>query len=794
MLTDLRLGLRLLLKDRWFTVTAALVLALGIAATNTVFTFANGALLRDMPFADPDRVVELGRVSYPDLQDWRAATHTFDGIGAANERPMNLSEEGRPVERWRGSYISANGFALLGRRPQLGRDFRAEDDAPGAAPVVMLGHDVWRVRYHADPAVVGRTIRVNGTLAVVIGVMPPGFEFPLNAKLWQPLAALTRDDRENRQAAVLNGFARLRPDVTRAQAQADLATVTATLARDFPGENRSRREPPAVQAFRSGIGAPVVAMLAAMIGAVGFVLLIACANVANLLLTRAAGRSREMSVRMSLGATRWRIVRQLLVESLLLALVAGVVALALSAAGISLFWSVVSRVPDPPPFWLQFPMDWRVYAFLAAICLGSAVIFGLAPALHTARTSIVEVLNEAGRGATGHRRSRRWTSALVVGQLALTLVLLTGAGIMMRNLLGLVRMDAGVNTSSLIRMGIDLPAQTYATREQRLLFYRQLDERLATTPGTAASIATAIPLGGAAGATVQIEHDRRDTTSDQRTVSTVTIGPRYFETLGAPIVAGRPLTATDGESGRDAAVVNQRFVDLHFGDGTAIGRRIRLGADGNWLTIVGVAANVRQQPPRDDGFDPVVYLPLASLAPVRAVLLARSASDVATVTAALRAQVQAIDGDLPVVDVRTVDEHLAMQRWGQRVFGSVFVVFAVIALVLAVVGLYAITAYSVAQRTQEIGVRLALGAGTRDVWWLVTRRASGQLALGLLIGGAGAAGVGRVIPAMLAGTSRGDAVTLALVSALLIATGLAACLIPARRAMRLDPVVALRTD
>jgi predicted permease len=789
---DVRFGARLLMKDRWFTLAAVLVLALGIASTNTVFTLVNGILLRDLPFADPNGVVQMGRLSYPDWQDWQARQRTFETIGGAAERDGGLADDGRPAERVRMAYVSSNTFALLGRRPMLGRDFR-DDDAEGAAPVVILGHSVWRTRYARRPDIVGRTVRVNGIPSVVVGVMPEGFEFPTNAKLWQPLALLPPAQRDNRGARGVDAFGRVRAGLRVEQATADIRGIAAALAREYPDERRALM--PRVEPFRSGIGGPVVEMMTAMMGAGLLVLLIACANVANLVLARGSVRAREVSVRMSIGASRWRVVRQLLVESLLLAGLAGGVALALSAASIRLFWNVVSQVPDPPPFWLRFPIDGQVFAFLAAVCLGTSVLFGLVPALHTSKTNLVEALNDGGKGSAGRRRGRRWSGVLVAGQLALALVLLTGAGIIMRDLVGRVRAAAGVDTSRLIRMGIELPAAVYASPEQRLLFYRELDDRLTTLRGVRAAIASAIPLGGGDGTWLLFEGRDEPPARDRPIVTTLTIGPRYFETIGAPLVRGRGLAASDGVPGAGAAIVNERFEDMYFDGGSALGRRVQVGAGGaDWLTIVGVAGNVRQQMTVSGDFDPVVYLPYAASPVPRTLLLLRADVDVAQASSLLRETVRSLDADIPVYDIRTVDEHLAMARWGQRVFGSVFMIFALIAVALAIVGLYAVTSYAVSQRTQEIGVRMALGAGARHIWWIVARHASAQLAAGLVIGGAGAAAVSRVVPAMLGGSSEMDIATMVAVAGLLLATGLGACLVPARRAMRLDPVAALRNE
>ena len=562
------------------------------------------------------------------------------------------------------------------------------------------------------------------------------------------------------------------------------------LAREYPDRNRDLQPP--VAPYRSGIvsNTPAAAIFLLMMGAVTFVLLIACANVANLLLARAAARSRDVSLRMSLGATRWRIVRQLLAESFVLAIVSGAAALALSSIAVRMFAVALSRAGEDVPYWLQFPLDLRVFAFLAAVCLDTTILVGLIPALQTARTNLIELVGDASRGTIGHRLSQRWSGVLVVGQLALALVLLTGAGAITRNLLALVYVDVGVPTSDLVRMSIDLPAARYASSEQRFLFYRQLDERLATSPGVHATLATAIPNGDAGEVAIVTGDQPLVDQSSRRGTARVTVGPRYFEALGVGLVRGRLFN--DGESS-GAAIVNRRFVDVHLGGGAALGSQFRIAPEPEWLTVIGVAENVRQNR-NGDGFEPVVYLPLGANAPARMELLLRSETDVARVAAALRVQVRSLDVDVPLYDIRTVDEEIAISRWPQRVFGTMFAIFAGVAVVLAAVGLYAVTAYGASRRTQEIGVRVALGAQARQIWWLVTRRASKQLAAGLVIGALGVLAVGRVLPAVLFGMSAADPLTIDAVAGLLLAIGIAACVIPARRAMRLDPVAALRAE
>ena len=810
---DVKYAMRLLMKDKWFTLVASTALALGIGVNATVFTFVNAVLIRGLPFDEPDRIMsvftrdarnrELG-VSYLDFEDWRASTRSFSGLAAFEGATMNVSDEGKAPERFQGPYVSTNAFSLIGERPLIGRDFLLEDGRPGAPPVVMLGNGIWKNRYGSDPAVIGRSVKVNEVPATVIGVMPEGFRFPSNADLWMPLAHVPRIAEQKRDMRILDVFGRLADGVTIEQAQAELTALAANLALEYPATNKDVTA--AVVSYNDRVnGGAIRLVFLALMGAVAFVLLIACANVANLLLARSAARTREMSVRVSLGATRARIVRQLLVESILLALISGVLGLALASIGIRLFDAATQDVGKP--YWIQFTMDWRVFSFFAAVCLGTGVIFGLAPALHVSKTDVNEVLKEGGgRSGSGGSRARRWTSALIIAELALTLVLLSGAGLMMRSFLNLYRMDIGVDTSHLLTMRLALPDQKYPTPEQRRAFYDQLDERLAGISGIeAATIVTNMPMGGAAQRLLAI--DGREPAAGQQapTVSQVAIGSRHFETLGLRLARGRMFNEVDGTAGHETAIVNQAFAAMHFGNEDPIGRRIRLTPDGPArpdtpapisATIVGVAPIVRHrlQNIQDGTPEPVAYVPLRSQAPIGAFLMIRAQGDAASLTALLREEVRTLDPDLPLFSILTMDQQIAQQRWPYRIFGTMFAIFALIAVVLSAVGLYAVTAYSVAQRTQEIGVRMALGAQASQVWWLILKRGLVQLAIALPIGLAGAVGVGKLLASLLIQTGSGDVATLGFIAALMIVVSIAACLWPARRATRLDPVAALRDE
>ena len=808
-LQDLRFAFRLLVKDRWFTGVAVIALALGIGVNATVFTFVNAVLIRGLPFDDPDRIMAVGTrdarnrdrgMSYPDFEDYRAANRTLSALAAYSGQTMNVSDEGRAPERFQGPYVSANAFRLIGQQPLLGRDFRPEEDRPGAAAVVILGNGVWKNRYGSDPSVVGRTIKVNDVPSTVIGVMPEGFKFPINADLWVPLVQMPRLTEQKRDARNLEVFGRLADRVTLPQAQSEFTTIATRLAHDYPATNKDITA--RVMTFNDRVnGGQIRLIFLSLMGAVAFVLLIACANVANLLLARSATRSREMSVRVSLGASRWRIVRQLLVESVVLSIIGGLLGLALAFAGVRLFDAATQDVGKP--YWIQFTMDGRVFGFFAAVCLGTGIVFGLAPALHVSKTDLNEVLKEGGRSGSSGTRARRWTSVLIVAELALTLVLLAGAGLMIRSFLKVYSLDAGVETSHLLTMRLALPNQKYPTLEQRRAFYDRVDERLASIGGIqAATITTNMPLGGGTPRLLAIDGHQPADGEQPQTVTQVTIGARYFETLGLHILRGRAFDDLDGTPGHDSAIVNQRFASMHFAGADPIGRRIKLTPDGPalagpppaWVTIVGISPTIRQRNFQDPLPDPVVYLPLRGQAPTFAMLVIRAQRDAASLTSLLREEVRAIDPDLPLFGILTMDQLLAQQRWAFRVFGSMFAIFALIALALSAVGLYAVTAYSVAQRTQEIGVRMALGAQTAQVLWLILRRAVVQTAIGLTIGIGGALGVGKLIESLLVQTGTRDPVTLTSIVALLVFVSLAACFWPARTATRLDPVNALRYE
>lgn len=817
MLQDLRLAIRMLVKDRWFTLVAVLALGLGIGVNTTVFTFVNAVLIRGLPYDDSERIVIVttrnttqsnpGVASYQDLEDWRAQSKSFTGLACFQQTSMNVTDSGHPPERTPGARVCANTFGLLGQTMHLGRDFLPGEDKKGAEPVVIIGYGVWKSRYGSDPAILGRAVKVNGIAATIVGVMPEGVRFPSNADMWQPLVPNENSVRRNQRNMTV--FGRLAPGVTQERAQAEMSGIARQLAKQFPDTNENIDA--LVMTFNQRFnGGPIRIVFLALLGAVGFVLLIACANVANLQLARSAQRAREVAVRVALGASRARVVRQLLVESTLLACIGGVVGLALSTVGVRLFDRAVEG--SGKPYWIQFTFDPIVFGYLTLICLATGMLFGLAPALQVSKTNVNEILKEGGRGSTGGRRARWLTSTMVVVELSLTIVLLVGAGLMIRSFLKLYSLDIGAKTDHLLTMSIGLPDQKYPRPEQRQIFYESLLTRLQTIAGMQASaIASAIPFGGTDSRRLELDGKPVTAETQMPRVAYVAISPRYFDVVAAPVRRGRVFTETDGGPGAEVAIVNERFAAQHFANEDPLGRRIRLlTGDGRtpppaspstppppqpkWLTIVGISPTIRQGNRQALEPDAVVYVPYRLESYPFMSILTRSQTEAGALTMQVRQAVQAIDAELPVSNVQTMDQFLAQARWPYRVFGSMFAIFAAIALVLSAVGIYAVTAYSVTQRTQEIGVRMALGARAGQVSWLILRRGLVQLGVGLAIGLAGAIPLSGVLQSLVVQIPTRDPVTFGAIAGILVAVTIAACLIPARRATRLDPLVALRAE
>jgi predicted permease len=804
---DLRFAARMLVKDRWFTAVAATALALGIGVNTTVFTFVNAVLIRGLPFPRSHEIAyvathdttrdegDRSSASWQEFEDWRAKARSFSGLAGFRIAQLNISDADHPAERVGAASVTANTFSLLGQQPFLGRDFAPGEDAAGAAPVVLIGYSVWKNRYNSDPNVIGRTLKLNDVAYTVVGVMPDRMRFPTNADLWRPLQPSTGEAAQSRSVGV---FGRLAPGVTWAQADAEMLGISRQLQSTYPDTNKGIES--RLMTFNERFnGGPIRLVFLSLLGAVGFVLLIACANVANLLLARSAYRAREVAVRTALGARRGRIIRQLLIESVMLAAIGGVLGLGLTAVGVRLFDAAVSNVGKP--YWIVFDLDWSVFGYFAAICLATGIVFGLAPALQVSRTNLNDLMKEGGRSQSGGARARWLTSGLVVFELALTLALLTGAGLMARSFLKLYSLDLGFETGHLLTFRTQLVESRYPKLEQRQIFLNALEARMRALPGvTGASLASTFPLAGGGSFTFDIDGRPPTTEATRPRISMVDAAPAYFDTLGVKLLRGRAFTDADGGPGTEVAVVNQRFATQYLANEDPLGKRVRIlqgpneDQPGPWLTIVGVSPTIRQSDVQALEPAAVIFRPTRMGTAMGTAMILRTAADPASMTGAVREAARALDPDQPLFAVRPFDEVIAEARWPYRVFGSLFVIFAVIALVLSSVGIYAITSYSVSQRTAELGLRLALGAQGSQISWLILRTGLVQLGLGLAIGLAAAWGVSQILKSLVAQIPAVDPVTFVGITVLLTAVMLTACLIPARRATRMDPLAALRVE
>lgn len=799
---DLRFAIRLMTKDRWFSAAAIVVLALGIGANTVGFTVVNGAFLRGLPFDEADRLLVIswqhraGRrlnASRAELQDWRNSK-AFEQLAAYSDAVMSISDGVMVPEPVRGTSVTTNAFTTVRQPPLIGRDFVESDERPGADPVLIIGHDIWQRRYAGDPAALGKTLRIDGRSATIVGVMPAGMQFPENADLWVPL--IPTESQGARTSRGLRVFGRLAPGVDRREAQAELSGIAKQLQTAYPEamtDILGTRVETFPERYIGGAGRP---MLITVMGATGCVLLIACANVANLLLSKAAPRAREIAARMALGATRGRIVRQLLVESTVLGVVGGSLGLVLANAGTRM---LDAAVRDSMPYWVAFRLDYSVFAYVAALCLLTATAFGLGPALQVSKANSAEVLKEGGRGSVGSRRTRRFAATMVVTELAVTIVLLVGAGTLIRSFMSLYFVDLGIDVDRLMAMRVQLSSTRYPDAEARRTFFDRLQPQIEAIPGIeAASVTNGVPPLDGGERLLEIEG--QPTTDRPPFVGTVTVSPRFFEVLGLPLVRGRPFDERDGSAGTNTVIVNARLAAQFFPGEDPVGRRLRFtqrqrlgGKPADvWRTIVGVSPLVKQGSPSDHYVNAVVYIPLRQETPLSASLLVRSTLPPASVMDAVRREVQRLDPDQPVFPIQTVTEVVAADRWWQRTWGLTFGLLAVIGLLLSSVGLYAVMACAVTARAHEIAVRLALGAQRRQVRWLILRRGVAQLAIGTTFGLAGSLLLRRMLPAGIEGISSHDPIALGGIVLLLSVVGVVACVGPAQRATRVDPMVTLR--
>lgn len=802
LLQDLRYAARLIARDRWFTAATVLALSLGIGVSATMVTLIYSMNFRGLPFRDAAALVGVtaertaaqgGRVSFAVFDAWRLAARGFVGIAAETDAPINLGDDTHAADQFGGTYVSHNTFALLGEAPVIGRDFQADDDRPGAPAVVIIGHRIWTDRFGSDPAAIGRTVRVNGEPATIIGVMPDGFRYPVDSQVWRPLmafAALAEPGAGQRPVRLL---ARLGRGVTPEQAQAELSSILSTLDTVPPAE-RARRTIiiPLNETYFGSAAQPVPMM---MMAAVLVVLLIACGHAANMLLARSASRGREMSMRAALGAGRARLVRQLLVESVVLALMAGVIGIGIAAVFVRAFANETQNFGMP--YWTRFTFDVPIVGVITLLCVGTGITFGLLPALGQSRANLNEVMNQGGRSGMAGPRSRRTTTVLLVSQLALTMILLSAASALVRSSEGVYRVDHAIDLAGVWEYRIALPQPRYATEEQRRTFYTLLEAHLQSAADvSAAALASSAPFNARESRGIVMDNGPRDDRGPLPSEPVVAIGDRYFDTLGLGVLRGRRLEDLDASTRATAALVNERFAERFSPGVDPIGREIQLvderTPDGpvRRVTIVGIAPPLRQQVA--NGPSPVVYVPFETHAPAMASLIIRGTPERFVTT--LGEAIRRIDPDLPLYNLQSLERMSYLSRWIFRITSFVFSVVAIIATVLSGLGLYALTAYAATQRTQEVGVRMALGARRSQVAGLFLRQALRTTAIGLAIGLAGAIAVGVVLQGALVDVTANHPVSLAATAAFLVVVSVAAALLPARRAARLDPVTALRQD
>jgi putative ABC transport system permease protein len=799
---DLKYAFRTLIQNPGFTALTVSCLALGIGVNSTMFSVVDTVAIRPLPFRAPDELVTLhttsqpngvdrGGVSFLDVRDWRERTQVFSDIASVTGRSLTLADRDEP-ERFTGATVTWNMFPMLGIQPVLGRQFRQDEDQPGAARVVMLSDGVWKRRYAGDPAIVGRTLTVNGNPHTVVGIMPPKFQFPELAQLWIPQTPIEYTSaRTNRNLSV---FARLKPGRTVDDARRDIGGVAAKLAveeRDDQGWNAT-----AIELRTDLMPSDIRLVVFTMMGAVTLVLLIACANVANLLLSRATARQREMAVRAALGAGRARIVRQLLTESVLIGLASAPLGVAIAYVGLQ--WLTASIPPQgQAPYYVDWSMNPRVVVYTTVVAVVTGLVFGLAPALQAGRIQLQESLKEGARGSSGTRHRLR--AALVVSEIALSLILLVGASLFIRSFLNLQESRAGLDTAPLMTMRFYMPGDQYESPESMVRRVEDVVRRVETVPGVvSAAGSNMVPLSGGGSEGAVVPEGQVFEAGKEPTSSWFGVTPHMFKALNVPIVAGRDFTDGEEQGRAGVAIVNGVFAKRMWPNASnVVGQRFRLLADkqNQWMTVIGVVGDFRLFSVRDGKPSPYAFVPYPYDPSRNTGLTIRVAGGPpAAVTQAVRSELRKVDASLPLFNIQSGEEARANTFWQYRLFGWMFSIFGGVALVLASVGVYGVLSYAVSQRTQEIGVRMALGASRRVVFRLIVGDGARLAAIGITCGVVGAFGVTRVVTSLLYNVTPTDPVSFGATALFLIIVALLASYLPARRATGVDPMVALRAE
>ena len=807
LLKDIRYGVRGLVKRPGFTVIALITLALGIGANTAIFSVVNAVLLRPLQFKDPEQLVivweDASFAGFPrntpapaNYIDWKTQNQSFSDMAASAEVSFNITGDGEP-ERVTASAITSNFFPLFGVQPLLGRNFLIEEDRPGANKVVVLSYDLWQSRYGGDRQILNRDIQLNGEKHVVVGVMPASFQFiEKEVRLWVPIA-MDQEDMANRGGHYLQVVARLKPGVVMPQAQADMDAVMARIAKDYPAETMEGKLGAVVMPLRDQLVGETRSSLIVLLVAVAFVLLIACANVAGLLLARAVARRREVALRVALGASRTRVVRQLLTESLLLATVAGVLGSVLA------YWSFTflqGLVPAEMAQLTSLKLDTRILVFTLVISIVTGIIFGLIPALQSANVDLNDALKQSSTRMTSTGRLR---STMIVFEVALSLVLLVGAGLLIQTLFELFRQYAVLEPEKILTVRTVLPREKYREPQQRNNFYQQVLDRVENLPGVvSAGYSTSVPLSWKGGTSGFYPEGLRDPIpgmaydSNHRQVSA-----NYLQAMNIPLREGRYFTAGDNEQSMPVAIINETMARQYWPGENPLNRRFKIGAPDNnerpWTTIVGIVADVRQMG-LDEPVKAEMYLPHRQITHnpwfIPRDLAIRTSGDTTSLVGSVRQAIRQVDPDQPVSNIATMAELLGEEAAQRRMGMIMLTAFAALALLLASLGIYGVLAYFVTQHTNEIGVRLALGATPRNILFLVLRKGMALTMLGVGIGLGASFALTRLMSSLLFGVKAADPLTFVAVPLVLGAVAFVACAIPARRATKVDPMVALRYE
>ena len=805
LLQDARSAVRGVVASPGFTLLTVLCLALGIGVNSTVFSIVDNVSLAPLPFDDaehlvvlystqPSSNVERGAVAYQDHRDWKEQARSFTDVAAHAYRSLSITE-GVESERFQGSAVTWNLFSMLGEHPVLGRDFTEQDDRPGASPVVLLSDGLWRRRYAADPSTVGRTLVVNGTAHTVIGVMRPAFQFPQVSELWVPLVPL--EHASPRGARTVHPVARLAPEATIESASREIADIAGRLARVHrENESWSGRAAPLRDQLM-----PVQLQLAttAMLGAVSLVLAVACANVANLLLARATGRQREIAIRTALGAGTWRLVRQFLTESVLLGLLSAPLGLLIAYAGTT---SIMRAVP--PTVMIPYYVDWdinpRVMVYTVVVSAMTGLLFGLAPAVQAGRANLAATLKDGSRGAGGSRARSRLRAVLVVAEVALSLMLLVGASMFVRSVINIYSADAGINTRSLMTLRLFMAGDEYATPAAMTARVDDVVRRVEALPGVAAAFASnLVPYAGGGGNAGIVPEGMTVEAGKEPRVGFFATTARALDTLDQTVLAGRDFTDAEASTRSGAAIVNRALANRAWpGRSDIVGRRFRFASDppNEWFTVIGVVSDFQPLILRDkESVEPLAILPFP-YQPMRDTGLTIRVAGIppASITSSVRQAIGQSDPLLALFDLRTGEENREGRLWAPLFLSWMFSIFGAAALFLAAIGIYGVLSYSVAQRTQEFGVRIAMGASRRSILALVLTQGTRLAAVGIAVGSAGALVITRLVRTLLYNVTSTDPISFAGTAVVLaVITVLAGC-VPAGRATRVDPIVALRGD